>query len=221
MAFQWIRLIVYFSKKISGTILVAILTLMLTACQTRAPMSENSMMDLQQCDLSLQETDDLIEQSRRLHAKTAIKSDELNEQATIIWQTSQDGSQHIRLHGPLGSNAVELAFDQHHAVLTDNKSRRYQRASASELLVEIIGWPLPIDALQYWLLGQALPGQSCQFKADNDGQMQLLLQNDWQVEYQDYRPYAAQVLPRKITASSIVDNKEVVVKLIVREWQWH
>ena len=158
----------------------------------------------------------------RYSAKIGLTAGQRSEQANLLWNF-RDQSNEVNLYGPLGAGAVKLHFDEYGVELSDNKGFLHRGKSAEQLLSEIVGWPLPIDALSYWLFVTPAPGAAFQYVLDQQGQVVSLRQLGWQINFQDYRAYGEQMLPRKLTATKRVGKypgELVKVKLITKGWSW-
>ena len=154
-------------------------------------------------------------------AKVGVTTPRGKEQANLVWQFS-DQANNVRLFGPLGAGAVRIEFDDYGVVLSDNKGVLHRGDSAEELLTRIVGWPIPIDALSYWLFVLPNPQTPFRYQLDSDGAVSVLEQQGWSINYSAYKPYAeGRVLPRKIVATKqVTPDQQVVVKLITKSWQW-
>ena len=158
----------------------------------------------------------------RYTAKIGLRSNTIKESANLVWQMS-DQSNSVRLFGPLGMGAVKLEFDQYGVQLSDNKGVVHQGENAQALLTDIIGWPLPIDALSRWLFLQPDLTQPFQYRLNDFGELDAIRQFGWQINYREYREYNGRQLPRKLAAEKYFDNTKlgaVSVKLITKDWQW-
>ena len=158
----------------------------------------------------------------RYSAKVGLSSDSLREQANLVWQYV-DQKNNIRLFGPLGVGAIKIEFDRTGVQLSDNKGVLHRGSSAQQLLTDIVGWPLPIDALSHWLFVQPDLTLPYQYRLNEDGQVASIRQLGWQIDYSNYRQYDDQLLPRKLSAYKQFTNDEhgaVTVKLITKSWQW-
>ncbi|MFT6725167.1 MAG: outer membrane lipoprotein LolB [Arenicella sp.] len=158
----------------------------------------------------------------RYTAKIGLRSNSIKESANVVWQMS-DQSNNVRLFGPLGMGAVKLEFDQYGVRLSDNEGVIHQGENAQELLTDIIGWPLPIDALSRWLFLQPDLAEPFQYRLNGYGQLDAIRQFGWQINYREYREYNGRQLPRKLAAEKYFNSTEfgaVSVKLITKDWQW-
>lgn len=163
----------------------------------------------------------------QLDAKVGISIKQESEQANLIWEF-HDQSHQVRLFGPLGSGTVKLEFDEFGAQLTDNKGRIYignaaEGRDAQQLLLEITGWPIPLNALAYWLFVLPDPAADFEYQVSDDGRVSAIKQLGWSIAFADYRDFSGVLMPRKITASKTFANPrlgKVRVRFIAKEWQW-
>lgn len=199
----------------------------MAGCQTRLPELQTADQDNWQNESGL--FNDTPWQPHELSsweyaAKVGIVIDGKSEQANLAWRY-HDQSNEVRLFGPLGSGAVKLQFDRFGVVLTDNKGRSYSGDTAEQLLSEIVGWPLPVNALRFWLFARPTPNAVYDYQLDESGQLLALRQLGWQIDFKDWRDYQGQQLPRKVFARRLdfangEEEQQITVKLITKSWQW-
>ena len=162
-------------------------------------------------------------QQWRYTAKVGITTPTVREVANIVWNIEGQAND-VRLFGPLGIGAVSLKFDQYGAVLSDNAGVTHRGTSAQSLLTKVVGWPIPIDALNSWLHVLPKPGSVYRYQLNEAGtEVTQLDQLGWQIQYSSYRLYgqgeATALLPRKIVATKVLPNKDkMVVKLVTKSW---
>ena len=141
-------------------------------------------------------------------AKLAITTEKDKEQANLVWRFDDQANQ-LRLFGPLGSGQIKLEFDQYGVVLSDSKGVLHQGDSASKLLRDIVGWPIPIDALDHWLFAMPQLGHGFSYLLNEDGSLNQLKQFGWTISYKDYRLYPSQVLTEQETQNNIGPTVEL------------
>lgn len=159
----------------------------------------------------------------KLTAKIGISTPEVKESANLVWQVNGE-SNIMRLFGPLGVGSIRVEFDPNGVTLTDARGRIHQGRSAEVLLSRITGWPIPIDALKYWLFVVPEPESAVQYLMDDDTVV-AIDQRGWQIAYSKFgEPNEwAPSLPRKIVASKTAlygDIEETArVRLIIKSWK--
>lgn len=204
---------------------IILLLLVMTACQTtpKPRQDDESGFWLQDNRLFEPGLADLKQLSKwRYSAKVGVTTPKVREQANLVWRFA-DQANNVRLFGPLGAGAIKLEFDQYGVQLSDNQGVLHRGESAEALLGEIVGWPIPIDALSYWLFALPLPDFAYEYQLDDAGRLAKLRQLDWQISYSGYKPYAesGQLLARKLIATRQVGpDQHVTVKLVTKNWQW-
>ena len=213
------------SKSLKAKSFLTFLFVLLSACQPKKIMIESDV-EIQQWRsdkqiFSLNQSLNDLKHVWKYQAKVGLKTNKGNEQANLIWEYAKQNNK-LRLFGPLGMGSVKLNFDQYGAQLFDNKGNSHQGVNASELLNDIVGWPLPVDALTQWLFLLPDLDYAYQYKLNADGKLASIRQLGWQIDYQDYREYNGQQMPRKIIANKeFIDSGlgEVAVRLIAKSWQ--
>lgn len=94
-----------------------------------------------------------------------------------------------------------------------------QGADAGQLLLETTGWEIPVQALAYWIRGQAAPTLApARLAYGADGQLSQLQQGGWTIDFTAWQPPAADgtpALPARIEAQ----RGDARVRLIVDTWQ--
>lgn len=159
-------------------------------------------------------------QAWRYSAKVGIRTPQLQEQANLVWRYT-DQSNDVRLFGPLGVGSIKVEFDEFGVRLKDNKGMLHQGANAEALLTRIVGWPIPVDALSYWLHGLPSPAGPHQYQLDESDQLVRLKQFGWVSTYADYQNYQGRSLARKLTATKeVTPEQTITVKLVTKRWQW-
>ena len=145
----------------------------------------------------------------RLALRTA--RDALN--ARIQWR--QDGDEYrIRLGGPIGEAAVELARGPAGVELRD-RDGVHRADSPESLLRERLGWSFPLEGLRYWVLGATAPGSAVErLDLDREGRPLLLRQSGWRIVYRRYSDVGDLALPERLD----FDRAELEARLVVGRW---
>lgn len=153
------------------------------------------------------------------NAKVGVRTPKANESANLIWQRA-DEEHKVRLFGPLGAGTVIIEFDSHGVVISDSKGEVHRGRSAERLLNRIVGWPIPLEALTYWLFALPNPSAVYQYQLNDDGRVSALRQQGWEIHYSAYQQYEnGNWLPRKVVARKQVREGDVVVRLVSKSWQ--
>lgn len=107
----------------------------------------------------------------------------------------------LRIAGPFGAGAL-LIEGLPSRVMIKNKDIELETTEPQRVLLERTGWPLPLDALRWWVLGIPAPGEAMPAaQIDALGRPTELRQRGWLLRYGDYREAKATALPGRIEAS--------------------
>jgi len=150
----------------------------------------------------------------QLEAKLGYRSPNDSGSAWLEWQ-QQNRHFDVHLSGPFGTGATRLKGDPDYVVMTQPGKDELIAATSEELIGHLLGLPLPIEALTYWVRGIPSPSLQISERAMNkDGTLAALTQGNWQLEFSRYAQYGDWVLPSKLSGK----NGELGFKLIIKEW---
>lgn len=114
----------------------------------------------------------------------------------IRWQQQAD-HYHIRLWGALNAGATLIEGEPGRVRL--EQSGEVRTASRPEdLILEHLGYELPVSQLGYWIRGIPNPGQAHRVEMGELDQLVSLEQAGWELHFTDYRLFGEVTLPRRI-----------------------
>lgn len=119
-------------------------------------------------------------------------------------------------HGALGRGAWRLQASRFGAELELADGTRYQAPNVDLLVQQQLGWQIPVETLAWWVRGLAAPEDFDQRELDQDGNLLLLSQRGWQIEYGRYSQVGGIAMPVKMTAR----QADKSVKLAIRNWEF-
>ena len=160
-----------------------------------------------------------------LQGRLAMRAAEEGWQASVHW-THDDGRQQLDLTGPLGRGHLRLTQDHGGAELRDADRKTWRAENAQQLLYRITGWLVPLDGLNYWILGLPAPGPAAKLELDDQGRLKTLDQSGWDIRFLEYARQGSLDLPSKIFIKRRGDGNEtasaqhvdVEVRLIIELW---
>jgi outer membrane lipoprotein LolB len=153
----------------------------------------------------------------------AVGSEGFN--ADLNWK--QQGTRStVDLRAPLGFGSARVISDDDGVKFTSSRGENLTGADAIGELERRLGFAAPIGALRYWILGVADPARPSTEAVDADGRLSVLEQDDWRVEYGEYRSSVAAaaakaaanapVMPRRVTLT----RGQIRLRLVVNRWVW-
>ncbi|WP_264696248.1 lipoprotein insertase outer membrane protein LolB [Candidatus Nitrosacidococcus sp. I8] len=133
---------------------------------------------------------------------------------TLYWSQKND-IYDISWIFPFGQGKVVLHGDYNLVTLQLPKEEPVTAASSDHLLQSRLGWSLPIDSLNYWVLGLPAPKLSTKkLLLDSWGRLESLHQGNWHIHYQEYKKIKQQDLPEKI----FLNSPQLKVRLVIQQW---
>jgi len=189
---------------------IVLLTLV-TGCvsQPKTELGENNQLQRTQ---QLESIDNWT-----LTGRLAIKDPNQANTLSFNWQRSND-AQLLLLYGSFGITYATLSESNDLATLELSDNKIYQSDNVEELLLNVLGYPLPIAHLDYWVRGLPYPDEQSDLTYDALGYLKTIHYKQWTIsfkKYQHYETYNNLALPGKIK----VTNGEVTLQFSLRKWQ--
>ncbi|NDY94591.1 lipoprotein insertase outer membrane protein LolB [Wenzhouxiangella limi] len=151
----------------------------------------------------------------RVTGRLSVSDGEQGGQMAFDWRGQ--GSQHdLRLRSVVGGKQWRLMFNEGGALIEGSDVGLVRAEDPDLLVAEIVGWPIPVSQLAYWLRGlTASEDDRVSFAAD--GTMDMIGQDDWTLEYLRYdQPASGPLMPERVQALS----PPYRVRMILRTWRW-
>lgn len=151
-----------------------------------------------------------------LSGKVAIITAEKRHSLNIYWQQS-DHNYHIILTNFLGSTVLDVQKKQLGTQVTDDNGKVYFGSDTQQLISQLSGMDLPVDALQQWIKGNPIKAL---YQLD-DKNLLLSLQgqdNDnanWSIEYKNYKTIQQINLPHQLHLT----GDGLRLKFAISKWQ--
>ena len=125
-------------------------------------------------------------------------------------------SDEILLLTPLGQTAARIYRDDKIATL-DNGDKHYQDVDAEALMKQVLGWHLPLDGLQRWVLGLPADHTPAQIERDGKGRIAVMHQDGWEMHYTHYADSRPDSLPTRVQ----LIHDDLKILLLMDEWEWN
>jgi outer membrane lipoprotein LolB len=106
-------------------------------------------------------------------------------QAQFHWLRS-GSDQTITLSGPFNRGALRIETGAHGARIRYPNGETRSASNVEALVEQETGWPLPVSALDSWLLGLAVPNKPANSTLDASGRLITLDQTGWQIKFEKY-----------------------------------
>ncbi len=147
----------------------------------------------------------------RLTGRLSIKQGKEAQFGNVRWL--HDSPHHeIDVISPLGATVANIVQDPQRVTLVTSDRQKYEALDADRLMESVLGWSLPLNGMQYWVLGKpAPPEQEAQAELGPDNRLARLNQQQWQIEYSNYRPVGNMQYPGKI----VMRRDDVEIRFVV------
>lgn len=195
----------------TGVLSVGVLSaLLLGGCGTLplSPSARQVVWQAHQAELRQYDAWDLT-------GRIAVRANGDGGSASLRWK--QVGERYeIRIFDALGRTRASLAGGPGEVVLRTPEGDEYVAADAESLLLERLGWRVPVSGLRYWILGLPVPAEtSSGLELDERGHLARLYQSGWDIRYPEYDTVDEQDLPGRL----VLARDQLVIKLAVDRWR--
>lgn len=152
--------------------------------------------------------------SWRIDGRVGLSDGQRAGSLSFVWQA--DGDHHfIHLRTSAGGRQWKLAFSDGHAELEGSEVGHISGPRPGPLLEQAVGWPIPAEALAWWVRG-LLPPVNMQHEYANDGTLASVSDGFWVMDYQRFRQVGELLMPVRLEARS--GNHRI--RIVVREWEF-
>ena len=184
------------------------LTVLISACVTPKSLELPDLSDWESRQKILVGVDEW-----EFAGRIGVSAGEEGFNGQLRWR--QDGVVfRARINGPLGVGTVFINGDRREITVTDRDGVVTELHDAEVELRQMYGWTIPVASLRFWALGIPDPASPAETEFGEDGQLSTLRQQDWEVEFTQYREGGGQLMPRRLTAV----NDDVKVILVIDSW---
>lgn len=185
----------------------ALLAILLAGCATPGGQAPDGKMNQ-----AARERLILGREAWALRGRIAVSDGEDGGSARINWDAGPNRYE-LWIYAPLAQGTWRLEGDSESAVLAGPEGT-FRGTDAQSLLIQHLGWHLPVTGLRYWVRGLEAPGPVGAIEFDAKGRLAVLEQDGWTVTYTDWSSYPELDMPRRIEA----EFPPYQVKLVVQDW---
>ncbi|WP_105103591.1 lipoprotein insertase outer membrane protein LolB [Microbulbifer pacificus] len=190
----------------------ALLLLTLAACSAQKPQPQQPPGQATQAQSAA------ALQRWEVKGKLGVRSPKENGSANLTWQQAS-GNYRIHLSGPLGAGATMISGSPTGVSLQRGNDPAVIASNPAQLTEEIMGWPLPVSEMFYWVRGLVAPGAVSGEQRNAQGQLLRLQQAGWQLDFSGYQSVGPYQLPTRITAATNQAAGPVSVTVVIKEWE--
>jgi outer membrane lipoprotein LolB len=146
----------------------------------------------------------------KLSGRLGIKQGNEGHSGSLRWLHAAPKHE-ITVYSPIGTTVAKIEQNESGAKLTTSDKEIYQAPDADQLMVQVMGWSFPLNGMQYWVLGRVAPDGQAEEERGTNNRLMHLKQQEWDIQYADYRPLANIELPYRI----IMKRADIVIRFVV------
>ncbi len=190
------------------------LSLLVTGCATTTTVTDTQLLQVR----SYATTAVL---AGRLSIRYDVNGTEQASHGSFTWNQHNEHTT-VQLLSPLGQIVAVITISPDQATLTQSNHAEKTAEDPDTLIHDVIGWPLPINGLHYWLQGFSIErsGKPFPVKAANEP-VTMTTPDAWHITYASWEPDSNNALrPKRIDLSR--NTKEagtVAIRIVIDEWQ--
>ncbi len=150
-----------------------------------------------------------------LSGRIAVQFEKESGSASLKWK-QRGGDYVIRIIGPLGRGSLELEGGPQGVTMRDANNQLREASDPETLLLDYLGWQIPLSGLKHWILGLPDPLEDIQtLVLDEQARISELSQAGWHVSIRRYQQTDELSLPTKLE----LRNQKLIVKLVIKKWE--
>lgn len=167
-------------------------------------------------DRAIARQDDLVKlRTWTITGRLAVQIENKGWTATLHW-VQDDESYNLRFIAPLGQGTYELSGDVHKVSLLTADNQFLQASDPETLLLDNLGWSIPLKGLKYWIRGLPEPGIATDnLSLDDKGRITDLQQSGWRISILRYADVEGIDLPGKL----FMQNDRFKLRLVIQDWK--
>lgn len=150
-----------------------------------------------------------------IKGRLAVQTGKEGWSATLFWD-QKNQSYRMRFVAPLGQGTYQLQGDNDLVSLLTADNKLYQADTPETLLLDNMGWSVPLHGLKYWIKGVPEPGKSTEnLLLDDQGRLTDMQQSGWRISISRYSDFNGTQLPSKL----YMHNDRFKLRLVVDDWK--
>lgn len=139
-------------------------------------------------------------------------------QGKFHWQQQNDQTD-ITLYSPLGQTMATIVITPGLAMMVRSDGEKRQAADVSALTMQVLGWPLPVEGLRYWLQGFMPSGDGALQRA-SPANIDRFRSDGWQVRYVSWQRNARIEYPKRVDLERpTAEAGDIAIRLVIDDWK--
>lgn len=148
-----------------------------------------------------------------VHGKVGFRRSDKGGSATLTWKQSASEYE-LLATGPMGQGATQIRGNATRIRISrGDETLRSEEPGA--LLAEMLGWPIDIESLAWWVRGLPAPGRAAEVDTDAEGKPARIRQQGWDILLDRWRASGERLLPHRLVATG-GDSR---ITLLIERWE--
>ena len=131
----------------------------------------------------------------------------------LKWSVDLESST-LDFFAAMGRGAWHLEIGDDLVILKDSEGT-HSAPDVQTLLEQRLGWPVPVEALQFWARGLYAPGPVQSSSIDSQGLLIKMQQFGWVIDFSRYGAVEDELLPVRLEAA----HGQYRIKMAISQWQ--
>jgi outer membrane lipoprotein LolB len=150
-----------------------------------------------------------------IKGRLAIQTEQEGWTVTLHWVQDKEHYT-LRFIAPLGQGTYELNGDVNTVSLLTADNQFLQADNPEKLMLDNLGWNVPLNGLKYWVRGLPEPDTiPDNLEVDDRGRITDLRQSGWNISILRYVSVAGIDLPDKL----FMQNDRFKLRLVIQDWK--
>ena len=196
------------SSKTSEIVSLALLVILISNCSTVPPIA--STADWQQQRAIQEELRDWM-----LRGRVNVQYENESHTPRIQWH-QRDKGYNIRLWGTFNAGNTRI-IGQRGDVTMEHDGKVFKANSPEDLILQQLGYELPVSYLEYWVRGMPAPNSRADFTLNEQNQLSQINQDGWTIKYKDHRQYGNFILPRRVEVTR--PRNDIRLRFVSLTWK--
>lgn len=134
--------------------------------------------------------------------------------ASVNWRHAPSFDDML-ITGPLGQGIARISRADQSFTLTTVDGKTYRAPDAESLTEAVLGWRLPLAGLPDWVRGRPVPQRPAEVQKDGSGQVLVIVQDQWRIEYQAWN--GAKPARMSLRREAEQDRSAIDLRLVIDE----
>ena len=92
----------------------------------------------------------------------------------------------------------------------------FKANSPEDLILQQLGYELPVSYLEYWVRGIPAPNSRADFTLNEQNQLSQINQDGWTINYKEHRQYGNFIFPRRVEVTR--PHNDIRLRFVSLTW---